>query len=48
MQNSDLLEQYREYLINIRNASDNTLSSYIRDLMQLAVFLEKERQASLE
>ena len=35
MQNVDLLAQYRDYLVSVREASENTLSSYLRDIRQL-------------
>ncbi len=39
MQSMELLEQYKDYLIQVKNASDNTLSSYMRDLRQLSDYL---------
>lgn len=40
MNNTDCLNQYEDYLKNIKKASDNTLSSYLRDLRQLKGYLE--------
>lgn len=40
MKNTDCLNQYEDYLKNIKKASDNTLSSYLRDLRQLKGYLE--------
>ena len=40
MKNIDILAQYREYLITERDASENTMSSYMRDLRQLQEYLE--------
>ena len=40
MNNTDCLNQYENYLKNIKKASDNTLSSYLRDLRQLKGYLE--------
>ena len=39
MQNTDLLTRYREYLISDREASENTLSSYLRDIRQMGDYL---------
>ena len=47
MQNVDLLMQYREYLIRERDASENTMSSYMRDLRQLQEYLLHEKGISL-
>ena len=44
MQSSDLLNLYETYLREERNASDNTLSSYLRDLRQLNAFLTEQGQ----
>lgn len=41
MQSIELLEQYKDYLIQVKNASDNTLSSYMRDLRQLSDYLNE-------
>ena len=35
---ADLLAQYEEYLATEKHASQNTLSSYMRDLHQFAVY----------
>lgn len=42
MSDLELLEQYRQYLITVRNASSNTENSYMRDLRQLQVYLSTE------
>ena len=47
MQNVDLLMQYREYLIRERDASENTMSSYMRDLRQLQEYLLQEKGITL-
>ena len=47
MQNVDLLVQYREYLIIERDASENTMSSYMRDLRQLQEYLQQEKGIAL-
>lgn len=47
MQSQELLEQYHMYLEREKNASANTLSSYMRDLRQLDQFLQTERGKGL-
>ena len=47
MQNTDVLAQYREYLTTERAASENTMSSYMRDLKQLQDYLQQEKGSSL-
>ena len=42
MSDLELLEQYREYLITVKNASSNTENSYMRDLRQLQAYLSAE------
>lgn len=42
MQSQELLEQYHTFLENEKNASVNTLSSYMRDLRQLDLYLQEE------
>lgn len=39
MKGSKYLEMYEDYLCNVKKASDNTLSSYLRDIRQLGVYL---------
>ncbi|MGI5936715.1 MAG: site-specific tyrosine recombinase XerD [Oscillospiraceae bacterium] len=41
MQNSVCYERYENYLTNVKKASKNTLSSYLRDIRQLGSYLEK-------
>ena len=41
MSDAELLEEYRQYLVAVRKASDNTLSSYLRDLRQLKDYLSE-------
>lgn len=38
---ADLLAQYEEYLAAEKHASQNTLSSYMRDLHQFAAYLDE-------
>ncbi len=40
MHNSDIIELFERYLIEDKKASANTLSSYLRDIRQLADYLE--------
>ena len=47
MQNTDVLAQYRDYLTTERAASENTMSSYMRDLRQLQDYLQQEKGSSL-
>ena len=47
-QNTELLELYRQYLINEKGASDNTLSSYMRDIRQVHDYLLREKGKELE
>lgn len=42
MQNADVLEIFELYLRKDKKASENTLSSYMRDIRQLAEYLENE------
>ena len=46
MSDFELLEQYRQYLITVKNASNNTESSYIRDLRQLQSYLSEVQNCS--
>lgn len=40
MNNSECIEVFKQYLANEKNASANTLSSYLRDIRQLGEYLE--------
>ena len=44
---ADLLSQYEEYLTVEKHASQNTLSSYLRDLHQFAAYLDEFRPMPL-
>ncbi len=48
MTNAQCLEKYESYLLNDKKASDNTLSSYLRDIRQLGDFLESHTDEGLE
>jgi len=41
MENSVCIEKYENYLKNVKKASQNTLSSYLRDIRQLGSYLER-------
>ena len=47
MKSVDILAQYRAYLITERDASENTMSSYMRDLRQLQEYLQREKGSTL-
>lgn len=42
LDNTEVMEIFEKYLRNDKKASDNTLNSYLRDIRQLAVYLEEE------
>lgn len=46
MTDSELLEKYEVYLREIKKASDNTLSSYLRDIRQMGEYLESHTEES--
>ena len=48
MNNLACIEKYEHYLVNIKRASDNTLSSYLRDIRQLGEYLESHTDETLE
>lgn len=47
MQDSVCLEKFEQYLQDVKKASKNTLSSYLRDVRQLGVYLSAHSDASL-
>ncbi len=47
MQTNEIMIQYQNYLISDREASENTLNSYMRDLKQLQDYLGKEKGKEL-
>ena len=47
MQNQECLAIFEDYLRNEKNASSNTLSSYMRDIRQLAEYLETQSAISI-
>ena len=38
----DLIRAYENYLMKVKQASDNTISSYMRDIRQFADWLQKQ------
>ena len=46
-QNIELLEQYRRYLVDEKEASDNTQSSYMRDMRQVYDYMSREKGKNL-
>ncbi len=48
MNNAMCIEKYEYYLINVKKASDNTLSSYLRDIRQLRDYLETHTDETLD
>ena len=47
LDNTEVMEIFEKYLRNDKKASDNTLNSYLRDIRQLAVYLEEETDHDL-
>ena len=47
MKSTDILALYRDYLITERDASENTMSSYMRDLRQLQEYLQQKKGSTL-
>ena len=48
MDNSACLAKFEDYLKNVKGASDNTLSSYLRDVRQLGSYLDGHTDETLE
>ena len=48
MTNAVCLEKYAYYLQYVKKASDNTLSSYLRDIRQLTEYIESHTDETLE
>ena len=44
----NIIARYEDYLIHVKNASANTVSSYMRDLRQYASYLETRGVAVLD
>ena len=40
MDNSVCFEKFKDYLTNVKKASSNTLSSYLRDIRQFGEYLD--------
>lgn len=47
LDNTEVMEIFEKYLRNDKKASDNTLNSYLRDIRQLAAYLEEETDHNL-
>ena len=47
MTNNEIIEKYRDHLINERNYSPNTVKAYLNDISTLTAFLKKEDLGSL-
>ncbi len=47
MLNSECLEIFNKYLVEVKKCSQNTLSSYMRDVRQLSDYLETHSDASI-
>ena len=41
----DLIGAYENYLTKVKQASGNTIASYMRDIRQFAVWLHEEEEA---
>ena len=48
MTDASCLEQFEQYLTDVKKASKNTLSSYLRDVRQLSEYLAANEDATLE
>ncbi|MBQ3275669.1 MAG: site-specific tyrosine recombinase XerD [Oscillospiraceae bacterium] len=44
MDNSVLYEKFSDYLVNVKKASSNTLSSYLRDIRQFGEYLDSHEE----
>ena len=44
---ADYVAEFREYLVNEKHASDNTLSSYLRDMQQFQTWLVRSGVSTL-
>ena len=47
MQNSEIIERFEHYLKDEKNVSANTLSSYMRDIRQLAAYLDTHTETDI-
>ena len=48
MLSSESYNAYQRYLVEVKNASQNTLSSYLRDIRQLSDYLETHHELELD
>ena len=44
MENSFYFEKFNDYLVNVKKASSNTLSSYLRDIRQFGEYLDSHQE----
>ena len=47
MLNSECLEVFNKYLVEVKKSSQNTLSSYMRDVRQFGDFMETHTSESI-
>ena len=47
MLNSECLEVFNKYLVEVKKSSQNTLSSYMRDVRQFGDFMEAHTSESI-
>lgn len=43
-----LIEEYEDFLTQVKHASENTISSYMRDIHQFASYLQEQSDALLD
>ena len=48
MENAEIIELFEHYLKDEKGASANTLSSYMRDIRQMAAYLESHTDAEID
>ena len=48
MSNQNCMELFNKYLVDVKHASENTLSSYMRDIRQLSTYLDSHGNSTLE
>ena len=46
MSNQNCMELFNKYLVDVKHASENTLSSYMRDIRQLSSYLDTHGESS--
>ena len=48
MSNQNCMELFNKYLVDVKHASENTLSSYMRDIRQLSSYLDTHGDSTLD